>query len=48
MRIDRVLTFGGLTSCAMGGLFAIIALFKGREARQLQGVKHVETLTGEN
>jgi len=48
MGLDRSLCVGGLCSCALGSIFALVAVFKGKEARSLQGITYVENLSGES
>lgn len=40
------LSYGGLASCAVGGLLALVGLAKGRQARQLGAAVPVDSLSG--
>jgi hypothetical protein len=44
--LASMLGWGGLSSCAIGGLMALMGLAKGHEARQLGAARQVETLSG--
>lgn len=48
MRLMRVLDVGGAVCAALGSICALIAVAKGRYARQLSGVKEIGTLTGKH
>lgn len=43
-RIVRVLNFGGLFSCSIGGVLALISYLKGKEARYLGSATYLENL----
>lgn len=40
------LSYGGLASCALGGLLALVGLAKGKQARQLGAAVPVDSLSG--
>ncbi|GAB4820168.1 hypothetical protein N2152v2_007214 [Parachlorella kessleri] len=42
--VDRLLNWGGATSLALGGLLSLVALFKSKEARQLEAAYSVPSL----
>ena len=41
------LNWGGVASLALGGLLALVGAFKGKEARQLEAAREVQSLAGE-
>lgn len=46
MRFRRFLNLGGIASCSVGCLLALIAIVKGKHARTLQSVTYIENLAG--
>ena len=42
-----LLTYGGLASCSLGALLALVGVAKGRQARQLGTAVQVDSLAGE-
>lgn len=42
------LSYGGLASCTLGGLLALVGIAKGRQARQLGAALPVDNLAGES
>lgn len=40
------LTYGGLASCSLGALLALVGVAKGRQARQLGAAVQVDSLAG--
>lgn len=41
-----LLTYGGLASCGLGALLALVGAAKGRQARLLGAAVHVDSLAG--
>ena len=44
--VNRLLNWGGATSLALGGLLSLVALFKSKEARQLEAAVSLQSLAG--